>query len=202
MIGASAFAADDALGREQGGVDAACERFDQHRLLVGRVGIEAVELALVGDELRRPPAAGRAAEPGLDAGLDLAAAQVAAGEVPVVVAVTWGGAVEGQGEAACGVPEHWFEGDHRPVVEGAHDLVPGHERKRYDVVEVHGGMPLDHRQVRPADPRQARRHALPPVAREIRHVDRSCTRAARSVRRPMPRAPTPPAPIRAGPPTA
>ena len=67
-----------ALGREQRGVDASCEGLDQHRLLVGRVGVEAVELALVGDELWRPPTAGRAAEPGLDAGLDLAAAQVAA----------------------------------------------------------------------------------------------------------------------------
>ena len=78
----------------------------EHRPLVGHVVAEAVQLALVGDELGRPAAAGRAAEAGLDAGLE-----VAGGEVAVVVAVAGGGAGERRGEAAGGVAEHRLEDD-------------------------------------------------------------------------------------------
>ena len=68
-------------------MDAGGDRLDEHRSLVGHVVADAVQLALVGDELGRPAAAGRAAEPGLDAGLE-----IAGGEVGVVVAVTGCGA--------------------------------------------------------------------------------------------------------------
>ena len=66
---------------EQGGVDAAGERLDEHGALVGYV-TEAMELAVVGDELGSPAATGRRAEPGLDAGF-----QITGDEVAVVVAV-------------------------------------------------------------------------------------------------------------------
>ena len=70
-------------------MDAAGDRLDEHRLLVGHVVADAVQLALVGDELRCPAAAGRAAEAGLDARFE-----IARGEVGVVVAVAGRRAVE------------------------------------------------------------------------------------------------------------
>jgi hypothetical protein len=77
-------------------------------LVAHRVG-HVVELAVVGDELGGPPTTGRAAEPGLDAGL-----QEPGDEVGVVVAVAGRRAVERQRESAGGVPQHRF--DHDPAL--------------------------------------------------------------------------------------
>ena len=123
----------------------------------GIAAVDAVDLAVVGDELGRPAAAGGAAEPGLDAGADRAG-----GQVPVVVAVAGRGTVERRGEAAGGVAEHRFEDDAGAVVELADHLVAGDERERHQVVEVERGVALDHRQVGAADPRQPGADPVPP----------------------------------------
>ena len=150
----------------EGGVDAAGERLDEHGALVGDVVADAVQLGLVGDELRRPAAARRAAEPGLDA-----CVEVAGGEVGVVVAVAGRGAVERWAEAAGLVAEHRLEHDAGAVVELADDLVAGHEREADPVVEVRRGVALDHRQVGSADPGEAGVDAVPARARELRRID-------------------------------
>ncbi len=90
--------------REQRGVDPAGDRLDEDRPLVGHVVADAMQLALVGDELRCPAAAGRAAEPGLDAGFE-----IAGGEVGVVVAVAGSRALERGSEAAGFVTEDRFD---------------------------------------------------------------------------------------------
>ena len=153
-------------GGHQGGVDAAGERLDEHGPLVGHVVGDRVELAVVGPEPRRPAAAGRAAEAGLDAGLEASRRQVG-----VVVAVGRRGALERRGEAAGGVTEHRFEHDARAVVELADDLVAGHEREAHPVVEVRRRVALDHRQVAAADPGEARVHPLEARSGQLRVVD-------------------------------
>ena len=154
-----------AAGGEQCGVDPAGERLDEHGALVRHVA-EAMQLAVVGDELGSPAATGGRAEPGLDAGFE-----IAGGEVAVVVAVARRRVLERQREAACGVAEHRFDGHPRAVVELADDLVARHERKRDDVVEVRRGMTLDHRQVGPADSRQPGPDAVPSVAGQLGRID-------------------------------
>ena len=93
-------------------MDAAGQRLDEHGALVGHVVGDPVELRLVGHELAGPAAAGRAAEPDLDARVE-----VAGDEVGVVVAIARRGVLERQGNAASGVAEHGFEHDAGAVVE-------------------------------------------------------------------------------------
>ena len=57
---------------QQGGVDAAGERLDEHGPLVGHVVGDRGGAGCRGRRTRRPAAAGRAAEPGLDARLEVA----------------------------------------------------------------------------------------------------------------------------------
>ena len=52
------------------GVDAAGERLDEHGPFVGDVVADAVQLGVVGHQFGRPAAAGGAAEPGLDPGVE------------------------------------------------------------------------------------------------------------------------------------
>ena len=158
---------------QQRGVDAAGERFDEHRPLVGHVIGDRVELRRVGDERRRPAAAGRAAEPGLDARLERPG-----GEVGVVVAVAGRGALERRSEAAGLVAEDRFEDHPRAVVEFADHLVAGDERERHPVVEVQRGVALDERQVGSADAREAGVHPLPAGAGELGFVDGHVTERA------------------------
>ena len=93
-------------------------------------------------------------------------------EVRVVVAVAGRGAVERRREPAGLVAEDRFEDHACAVVELTDHLVAGHEREADVVLEVHRGMPLDERQVGPADARQAGVHAVPSVARALGVVDR------------------------------
>ena len=146
---------DDGSG-EQCGVDAAGERFDEHGAFVGHVA-DAVELGLVRDELGCPAAAGRAAESGLDAGLERSGC-----EMGVVVAIAGSGAGERRSETTCLVAEDGFEDHPGAVVEFSDHLVAGHERERDHVVEVQRGMPFDERQVGAADPREAGVDPVPP----------------------------------------
>ena len=152
---------------EQGSVDAAGQRLDEHGALVRHVVGEPVQLRLVGHELVRPAAAGRAAEPDLDARVE-----VASDEVGVIVAIARRGVLERQGNAPSGMPEHGLEHDAGAVVPLADDLVSRHEREADPVVEVRRRMPLDHREVRTADPRQSRVHAMPARPGQLRRVDR------------------------------
>ena len=92
---ASAVAIDGVAAAIERGVDAGGERLDEHGSLVRDVVADRVELGVVGDELGRPPAAGGAAEPGLDSRLEHPGR-----EVGVVVAVARRGAVERRREAA------------------------------------------------------------------------------------------------------
>ena len=128
---------DDRRG-EQRRVDAAGEGFDEHRALVGHVVADPVELRVVGDELRCPAAARRAAEPGLDAGLERSGRQMR-----VVVAVAGGSAVERWREPTGLVSEHRFEDHPGAIVEFADHLVARHERERDPVLEVERGVPFD-----------------------------------------------------------
>ena len=84
---------------EQGGVDAAGQRLDEDGALVRHVVGDAVQLRLVGHELARPAAAGRAAEPDLDARVE-----VTGDEVGVVVAIAGRGVLERQGNARAAWP--------------------------------------------------------------------------------------------------
>ncbi len=120
----------------------------------------------MGDQLRCPAAAGRAAEAGLDPGFE-----VAGREVGVVVAVTGRGALERGAEAAGLVAEDRLEHDAGAVVELADDLVAGDEREAHPVVEVRRGVALDHRQVGPADPGQPGADAVPAGTRQLGRVD-------------------------------
>ena len=148
--------AADHRQRQQRGVDAGGGRFDQHRLLVRHVIGHAVELGLVSDELGRPTAAGRAAEAGLDAGLERSG-----GEMGVVVAVARRSTLERRCEASRLVPEHRLDDHPRAIVEQADDLVAGYERERDPVVEVDGRVALDGREVAAADAGEQRAHAVP-----------------------------------------
>ncbi len=147
-------------------MDAAGERFDEHRPLVGHVVLDRVELGGVGDERRRPAATRRAAEPGLDSRFERTG-----GEVRVVVAVARRGTVERRREAPGLVAEHRLEDHAGAVVEFADHLMAGDERERHPVVEVQRCVTFDERQVRPADAREAGVHPLPPGARELGFVD-------------------------------
>ena len=150
----------------QGGVDAAGERLDEHGALVGDVVGQAVELRVVGDQLRRPATSRRAAETGLDPGFEDTGR-----EVGVVVAVAGRGALERGAEAAGLVAEDRLQHDARAVVELADDLVAGDEREAHPVVEVRRGVALDHRQVGPADPGQPGADAVPAGTRQLRRID-------------------------------
>ena len=159
-------AGGDRRRAEQRGVDAAGDRLDEHGPLVGHVVVDRVELRAVGDERRRPAAAGRAAEPGLDARLE-----VTGGEVGVVVAVAGRGTVERGSEAPRLVTEHRLEDHPRAVVEFADHLVAGDERERHPVVEVQRGVALDERQVGAADAGEPGVHPLPAGAGQFGLVD-------------------------------
>ncbi len=168
-------AGGDRRRAQQRGVDAAGDRFDEHGPLVGHVVGDRVELGGVGDERRRPAAAGRAAEPGLDPRLE-----VSGREVGVVVAVAGGGTVERGSEAAGLVTEHRFEDHPGAVVEFADDLVAGDERERHPVVEVQRGVSFDEREVGAADAGEPCVDALPARAGQLGFVDRDVARAGRA----------------------
>ena len=70
-------------------------------------------------------------------------AEVAGGEVGVVVAVSGRGAGERRRESPCFVAEHRFEHDACSVVELTDDLVAGDERKAHPVLEVGRRVALD-----------------------------------------------------------
>ena len=128
-----------------------------------------VQLARVGDHLRRPAAAGVAAEARLQAGLEVAERDpLAVAEVAALA----GGAH--RRDAAGDAAEHRLE--HDPVAavglaEVGHDLVAGHERERHDGLEVAGRGAVDRGQVAAADAGQPRLDAHPVRAGELGRVD-------------------------------
>ena len=185
-------------GGHQRGVDAAGERLDEHGPLVGDVVADAVQLAVVGPEPRRPAAAGRAAEAGLDAGLE-----VAGGEVGVVVAVARRGALE-----------------RRRRSRGPRGRAPVRARRacrrrggRRPRGRARTGSSPSRRSTSTRGPRSSTgrcRRSRParvctrcePGPGQLRVVDLACSRAARPAPRPPAPAPTRPGPARAARPTA
>jgi hypothetical protein len=117
-------------------------------------------------ELGCPAAAGRAAEAGLDAGLERSGCKVG-----VVVAVAGCGAGERGSEAACLVTENRLEDHPGAVVEFTDHFVAGHERERHHVVEVQRGMSFDERQIGAADPREAGVDPVPPRPGKLGFAD-------------------------------
>ena len=117
----------------QGGVNPARHRLDHDRQLVAHLIGHVVELGPVGYQLGGPAAPRGLAEAGLQAGLEMAAHQM-----PVVVAVAGGGSFEGRVEAPGLMAQHRLD-DH-PAAPGQlpDDLVAQHERERDEVVEVAG----------------------------------------------------------------
>ena len=148
------------------GVDGTGRRFDEHGLLVGQVVGDVDELVLVGDEQGRPPAAGRLAEAGLEAGLE-----VPEGDALAQVRPPAGALVTGRVDAPDGAREDRDEDDAATVVGVAHDLVAGYERERHDRLEVAGGVPVDRREVGPADPGEAGSNPHPLGAGQFGRVD-------------------------------
>ncbi len=149
-----------------GGVHRARGRLDQHGLLVGQVVGDGDELGLVGDEQGRPPAAGRLAEPGLQARFE-----VPEGDALAEVRAVGRAHVAHRLDAPHDAGEDGDEHDSPAVVGVAHDLVAGHERERDDGLEVAGGVAVDRRQVGAADPGEAGAHAHPTRTGELGRVD-------------------------------
>ena len=136
----------------QRGVHGAGHRLDQQRLLVGVALGDHVHLAAVRRQLLAPAAAGVLAEPGLEAGRQVADGDPAA---PVGGA---GRAVLAGLHAAGGAGQHRVEHDPGAgrqvlavVQELADDLVAGHERQRHEGGEVEAGLAGQRAEVGAAD---------------------------------------------------
>ena len=113
----------------------------------------------VRDERAAPAPAGVGAEARLQPGL----------QVPERDALTPIGGALGAGlarrvDATRRARQHRLDDDARAVVEVAHDLVPGHERKRDDGLEPARRTPRNRGQVGTADAGQTRAHPMPPGA--------------------------------------
>ncbi len=137
-----------------------------HRRLVGQLGRHRDQLALVGDHERRPAATGALAEPALQARFDVAEADALA-VVDAALGARRAHRADASGNAA-------QDGDHDgalPIVEVAHHLVAGGERKRHDRLEPARRRARDRGEVRTADARQARPHPHPAGPGEIGRVD-------------------------------
>ena len=115
----------------QRGMDASGHRLNQHGGLVAHLFGHVMELAVVGDELGSPAPAGALAESCLQPGFE-----VAAGEVPVVVAVSGSGTLEGQRKPPRGVAQHRLDQNTAAVGGLAHDLMSQHEREGDEILEV------------------------------------------------------------------
>lgn len=165
---------DDALAGHhlagQRGVDRGRGRFDHHRGLVGHPGGDEVELGVVGDEFVGPASTGVRAVAGLQAGTDvtkrdpLAGSRAARGarRAERLDPTDDAGKHRLDDDALAGVPA---------VGDDTDDLVTGHERERDDVLEKAGARPVERREIRSADPGQARRDPVPVRAGKARRVD-------------------------------
>ncbi len=153
------------------GVHRAGHRFDGHGVHVAQALGHRVELAGVGDEPRRRPAATRVgAEPCLQAGPD-----VAEGEIPAVPDVPGPAGGAGRLDPACCASEHRLQ--HDPAPRGQHcavradgvlgdradDLVARHEGERHDVLEVARTAAVQGGEVGTADARQHGIDVHPPL---------------------------------------
>ncbi|MFT3855426.1 MAG: hypothetical protein QM733_22240 [Ilumatobacteraceae bacterium] len=132
-----------------GGAHRAGGRLDHHRVLVAEIVGDVDELQAMGDEALAPAAAGLAAEPGLQAGLD-----VPEGDALAAVDVAGGARWAHRVDAADRAVQDGDDGDPPAADLGldvGHDLVAEREREADDRVEVRPRLPVDRRQVRAAD---------------------------------------------------
>ncbi len=149
-----------------GGVDRAGQRFHDDGLLVGERLGHLDHLAGVDDHLVRPPAAGRLAEPALQAGLE-----VAEGDALAQVDAAGRTLVARRGHASGGAGEHGHDDGPPAVLEVADDLVARRERERDDGLEVAGRLAVDGGQVAAADAGQAGAEPQPVGRGQLGRVD-------------------------------
>ena len=129
---------------------------DHHGIFVGEALGGAMNLALVGDELFAPSAAGAAAEAGLNTVTDIAGEQVA-----VIEPISGRSALERRVRIASFRAQDRFEDHSFTVLGHANNFVTRNEGKTHEVVEVSRRVPIDGGEIRTADPGEDRRYTNP-----------------------------------------